>query len=115
MKFRIGEEVEVSIEEEGFENSYYEATIISKEEGSSKYRVKYKTLLNDDESEPMEEVVKRDQLRPLPPDVPVIGFSLYEAAEVYENDGWWAGIIYGKFQSDYFLFHPSTGEEKPYP
>ncbi|CAI9118479.1 OLC1v1020057C1 [Oldenlandia corymbosa var. corymbosa] len=115
MKFKIGEEVEVSIQDEGFENSYYEATIISKEKGSSKYQVRYKTLLNGDESGPMEEVVNADQLRPLPPQVPVIGFSLYEAADVYEHDGWWGGIIYGKFQSEYFLFHPATGEEKPYP
>lgn len=114
MEFQPGDEVEVAVLGEGFENSYFEATVVSKVEGSSKYTVQYKTLLREDESGPLEEFAEADQLRPRPPKVPVSCFSLYELADVWENEGWWAGIIYGKFQSDYFLYHPATEEEKPY-
>ncbi|CDP15931.1 unnamed protein product [Coffea canephora] len=111
--FQAGEEVEVMLKEEGFEGSYYAAKILSKED-ASQYKVEYKTLLKEDDSGPLEEVVGVHQLRPSPPPFPVSYFSLYELADVYESDGWWAGIINGKFQSDYFVYFPTTQEEIPY-
>ncbi|KAL3509140.1 hypothetical protein ACH5RR_028541 [Cinchona calisaya] len=114
MEFQTGVEVEVKGVEEGFQGSFYAAKIISKE-GSSQYKVKFNTLLKEDLTDFLEEVVDANQLRPVPPQVPKKYFTLYEFADAYDNDGWWAGIICGKFRSDYFIYFPTTDEEKPYP
>lgn len=113
MEFQIGEEVEVKMIEEGFQGSYYAATVICKK-ASHKYKVAYKTLLKDDKSGPLEEDVDANLLRPVPPQVIKNCYSLYELADVYEHGGWWAGIIWGKFASDYFVYFPTLGEEMPH-
>ncbi|KAL3509142.1 hypothetical protein ACH5RR_028543 [Cinchona calisaya] len=100
--------------EEDFKGSFYAAKITSKD-GSSQFKVKYETILKEDESGPLEEVVNTNQLRPVPPQVPKNFFSLHELADAYDHDGWWAGIICGKFQSKYFMYFPTTGEEKSFP
>ncbi|OIS97428.1 PREDICTED: DUF724 domain-containing protein 3-like [Nicotiana attenuata] len=97
MAFQKGDEVEVESGELGFIGSYYEATIVSRI-GTSCYKVKYKTLLTEDESELLEEIVPASEVRPVPPHIenPEGGFSLYDGVDVFDNDGWWFGFIYGK-------------------
>lgn len=114
MDFQVGEQVEVIMQEEGFKGSYYTGTIVSKE-GTSQYKVEYKTLLKEDESGPLEEVINIDLLRPMQPSVPVIYFDLYQLVDAYENDGWWVGIICGKFQSNYFVYFPSIEKQGSFP
>ncbi|KAI5654421.1 hypothetical protein M9H77_31608 [Catharanthus roseus] len=114
MEFQIGDKVEVIGNDKGFEGSYYTAKVISKK-NAYRYKVEYETLLNEDQFEPLKEVVNSNYLRPMPPNVPEICYSLDEWVDAYENDGWWFGLIDGKFGSDYFVYFPTTQEEKPFP
>ncbi|XP_071906221.1 uncharacterized protein [Coffea arabica] len=114
MGFERGEQVEVVMEDEGFKGSYYPAIIISKK-GTSRYKVEYTTLLKDDESGPLEAVIDVDQLRPVPPPMPVMDFDLHDLADAYEHDGWWGGIIYKKFELDYLVYFPTLGKALAYP
>ncbi|KAG5602536.1 hypothetical protein H5410_033906 [Solanum commersonii] len=61
-EFEKGDEVEVASQELGFIGSYYAATIICST-GDDYYRIKYKTLLTDDESVPLEDVFFAAEIR----------------------------------------------------
>ena len=88
--FQKGDEVEVASQVYGFIGSYYDATIISPI-GAYHYKIKYKTLLTDDEFEPLEDVFSATELRPVPPHqhktVSENKFRLYDMADVFANDG----------------------------
>lgn len=117
MNFQTGEQVEVMLKEEDLEGgSYYVAKIISVE-SPSQYKVEYKTLLNKDKSGPLEEAVGVDQLRPLPPQVPVSYFSLHDLVDAYDCDcdGWWTGIIHGRSKSDYIVYFLPSKAKALYP
>ncbi|KVI08697.1 DUF724 domain-containing protein 3-like [Cynara cardunculus var. scolymus] len=114
MAFERGDRVEILSEEEGFVGSYFTANIITwlmDEE----YIVQYRTLLKDDGSGPLREVVSADQIQPLPPEIPATGFSLADVVDAYDKDGWWVGTISGKKGSNYFVYFESTEEENAYP
>ncbi|MCD7450716.1 hypothetical protein HAX54_008170 [Datura stramonium] len=118
--FQKGDEVEVASQVYGFIGSYYTATIVSSI-GAYHYRVKYKTLLTDDKSAPLEEIVTVSEVRPVPPDhqhettVQGNGFHLYHMVDVFDNDGWWFGLITGKIGHKYSVYFPTTGDEIAYP
>ncbi|CAI9089218.1 OLC1v1023751C1 [Oldenlandia corymbosa var. corymbosa] len=116
MEYKRGDRVEVIDSEEGFEGSYYGAVIVTKLNGDE-YIVTYDTLLKEDLSGPLREVVEADNLRPKPPppegDQPT-RYRLYQSVDVFHNDGWWVGRIIGKIGSVYNVFFDSTQEELPY-
>ncbi|KAM3232332.1 hypothetical protein BC332_16806 [Capsicum chinense] len=97
---------------------YYKATIVSST-GANHYRVNYKTLLTDDKSAPLEEIVTAAEVRPVPPDQHEIisenNFRLYDMVDVYANDGWWFGFISGKAGQEYYVYFPTTGDNIAYP
>ncbi|PHU12444.1 hypothetical protein BC332_19374 [Capsicum chinense] len=64
MEFNKGDHVEVASKEDGFLGSYFEAILISYLAINKKYIVQYKTLVKDDLSGPLEEVVSLPELRP---------------------------------------------------
>ncbi|XP_059302038.1 protein AGENET DOMAIN (AGD)-CONTAINING P1-like [Lycium ferocissimum] len=116
--FQKGDEVEVASQEYGFIGSYYTATIVSSI-GAYHYKVKYKTLLTNDQSAPLEEIVTVSEVRPLPPDPHEImlknNVRLYNMIDVFDNDGWWFGLITGKIGQKYDVYFPTTGDEIAYP
>lgn len=110
--FSIGQDVEVSMEEEGFEGSYFAAKVVSINDNGL-ITVKYETLLEDNsENQFLSEDVKPHQLRPVPPEIPVSRFFGNEDVDVFDNDGWWVGIISGKDAADiYAVYFPDCDEE----
>lgn len=54
--FQINDDIEVASQEEGYIGSYYQASIVHPI-GAYHYKVKYKTLVNDDKTAPLEESV----------------------------------------------------------
>lgn len=114
MAFQRGDRVEISSNEEGFEGSYYTANIIARL-SKKEYIIQYRTLLKEDGFGPLREVVSADQIQPLPPQIPVTGFSLGDAVDAYEKDGWWVGKISGKIGSNYFVHFENSKEEIVFP
>ena len=110
--------VEVASQELGFIGSYCAATIICST-GDDYYRIKYKTLLTDDESEPLEDVFSATELRPVPPHqhekIPENGFRLYDMVDVFDNDGWWFGFISARVGDEYYVYFPTTADNIAYP
>lgn len=109
MEYRRGNQVEVISKEDGFWGSCYEAIIVTKLKGEE-YIVTYRTLLKDDLSEPLREVVTSNELRPAPPEIPANWFDLNDKVDAFDNDGWWAGKIIGRIGSLYNVYFESSGE-----
>ncbi|PHU29400.1 hypothetical protein BC332_01493 [Capsicum chinense] len=88
--FQGSDEVEVVSQKYGFIGSYCTATIISSIDANH-YRVKYKTLLTNHKSAPLEEIVKGYEVCPKPPNLPERmsekEFCLYDRVDVFANDG----------------------------
>ena len=79
--------------------------------------MRYKNLVSEeDQSQPLTEIVAADEPRPMPPKALATGFSLYDAVDAYDNNGWWVGTISGKRGSDhYYVFFNAYGVEILYP
>ncbi|KAF6136550.1 hypothetical protein GIB67_016006 [Kingdonia uniflora] len=104
MKFQEGDRVEVQSKEDGFLGSYYEATVVTAV-GKHKYLVKYKTLLTEDETESLQEIVDASEVRPTPPEIKSFGaFGLLDVVDAFDNDGWWVGKTTGKGLYKYVVY-----------
>ncbi|KAK4255597.1 hypothetical protein QN277_008577 [Acacia crassicarpa] len=108
--------VEVSVKEDGFHGSYFEAKVVSQLDNGF-YVVKYETLLDDyNESQFLTETVYPKELRPLPPVISVRRFSVNQKVDAFDNDGWWLGVITGKDgPGRYLVYFASTDQEIAYP
>ncbi|PWA77563.1 Agenet-like domain-containing protein [Artemisia annua] len=112
--FQRGDRVEIASNEEGFEGSYYPANIITWLVNED-YIIRYRTLVSESGFEHAREVVSADQIRPIPPNVVVEGFSVGDEVDAYDNDGWWFGKIIGKTESKYLVYFEGSEEENAYP
>ncbi|KAK1352862.1 DUF724 domain-containing protein 3 [Heracleum sosnowskyi] len=93
MAFQKGNAVEVSSKEDGLVGSYYEAKVIKKL-ANKKYIVQYSNLVEEKDSKLLlREIVEEEELRPVPPKVPVTGFTSGEMVDAFDNDGWWVGVV----------------------
>lgn len=113
MRFLPGQEVEIASKEEGFLGSFYTATIVTYIENGF-YLAQYKELLKEDESGPLREVIRGEDIRPTPPakSFPIAaGFAVLDRVDVLYNDGWWTGTITGKEGSRFIVHFENSGEE----
>ncbi|KAK9689912.1 hypothetical protein RND81_09G090400 [Saponaria officinalis] len=92
-KFKRGQQVEICSKEEGFENSYFPATIISEINKNNEYIVQFNTLLGEDEQRPLREFRSAADIRPVPPEIESIKYEVSDAVDAYANDGWWKGMV----------------------
>lgn len=112
MAFEKGDSVEIHSKVEGFEGSYFAATILMPLP-EKKYLVQYKTLVTDDWKDMLQEVVDVREIRPTPPEVSS-GFLVGDVVDVYDNEGWWIGKITGRSHSHYYVYFDYTDEEIGY-
>ena len=94
-----GASVEVEMCEDGFWESFYEATLVSVDEARESALVRYTHLMvSDGGEEQLVETVKVSALRPPPPRV--VGFAgklrRGAACEVFHEDGWWAVRVFDR-------------------
>ncbi|XP_076927040.1 protein AGENET DOMAIN (AGD)-CONTAINING P1-like [Bidens hawaiensis] len=104
MAYERGDRVEVAKKGDGFKGSYYPANIISRIT-SNEYIIQYRTLVQDDNSGPLREILSTDVIRPQPREFNVTGFRLSKVVDAFDNDGWWVGKIIEKMESDEYLVH----------
>lgn len=86
--------VEVMSEDDGFEGSWYSATILDKV-GPDKFLIKYQSLKADENSsKPLIEEAEADHLRPFPPEAFSIDrYEKHMKVDANFNDGWWEGEV----------------------
>ncbi|KAF3661465.1 14-3-3 protein 9 [Capsicum annuum] len=65
----------------------------------SLFTCQYKTLVKDDLSGPLEELVSPPELRPIPPEIRVDEFNLCDQVDAFDNDGWWVGMVTAKLEA----------------
>ncbi|XP_076949174.1 protein AGENET DOMAIN (AGD)-CONTAINING P1-like [Bidens hawaiensis] len=114
MSFHRGDQVEVLNKEDGFKGSYFPANIISTISNKD-YIVQYRTLIENDGSGPLREIVSVDKIRPKPREIVASEFSLSEAVDAYTNDGWWVGKVIKVLGSEYLVHFETSGEKIAYP
>ncbi|KAG7596402.1 Agenet-like domain [Arabidopsis suecica] len=109
--FSIGTPVEVSPEEEGFEDSWFLAKLIEYR-GKDKCLVEYDNLKAEDGKEPLREEVNVSRIRPLPLEsVMVSPFERHDKVNALYNDGWWVGVIRKVLaKSSYLVLFKNTQE-----
>lgn len=113
MLFERGDRVEITNNEEGMAGSYFTANIIASLSNKD-YIIQYKTLLKEDSSGPLREVVSTDHIRPVPNEIVVSKYSVLDTVDAYDNDGWWVGKIIENMGSKY-LVHFENNEKVAYP
>lgn len=113
MKFhRAGEVVEITSNEEGFLGSYYEATVVATGQLRKEYMVQYHTLLKDDMSGPLREIVPAAEVRPPPPEIPVTEFKLHDQVDAFDNDGWWVGKVIARIGNKYIVYFECSSKDE---
>ena len=106
--------MEVCSKEDGFQGSYYRATIVEKLDANT-FQVMYKTLVEEDGTTQLTETVRVDEVRPVPAKLELKGgFRLYDKVDAFDNDGWWLGKITGKKGSTYYVYFDCFKVELPY-
>ncbi|GAB2274730.1 hypothetical protein Dimus_009502 [Dionaea muscipula] len=112
--YKRGDIVEICSEEEGFKGSYYVATIVAQLDADA-FTIEYATLLDENELDPLREVVRARNIRPAPPTVDAEEFHVGDEVEARDNDGWWIGRVMEKLgRGDYYVLFENSGEVAKY-
>lgn len=111
MQLKKGAKVEVCSEEQGFVGSWYTAFVLSWDRNEC--TVEYEHLVTEDnEHVKLQEVLRRNQLRPIPKALETRQWRRGDRVEAYDREGWWEGVI-SKVLPDksYYVYFRESGEE----
>ncbi|KAK8480664.1 hypothetical protein V6N11_029323 [Hibiscus sabdariffa] len=114
-KYREGERVEVTSDEDGFEGAWFTGTIV-KAVGKDKYLCQYDSLRTDDDNDFLKEEFDALHIRPCPPEIVMAdAFQKLDEVDAFYNDGWWVGVISKVLNSlpemKYEVYFKATQEE----
>ncbi|CAN4106319.1 unnamed protein product [Withania somnifera] len=91
--FCVGAKVEVKSDEEGYQGSWYPATIV-RSLGNGKYLIRYQTLETDDGTDLLTEEADALYVRPSPPVIQQADlFRPLDEVDTWYNGGWWTGQV----------------------
>ncbi|CAA7014295.1 unnamed protein product [Microthlaspi erraticum] len=99
-------EVEVSSEDEGFKGAWYRAILQENptKSGRKKLQICYMTLVDEDGSSLLTELVEQRLIRPVPPEDPNpnngVDFEEGSVVDADLKDGWWTGVVVKKMADD---------------
>ncbi|KAL4556462.1 hypothetical protein LXL04_039115 [Taraxacum kok-saghyz] len=108
MDFEIGTSVEVIQTEEGLQGSYFAGLVIDRTPGMRK--IKYATL-QDDNGNPLEELISFRRMRPPPPKVNA-RLTIGDIVDAWHNDGWWVGRYIRREGDNYIVVFDNTPDEE---
>lgn len=110
--FGKGALVEVRSDEDGFEGSWYGATIIEKT-GKNMFLVEYLSLRAESVEKYLREEVDAFHLRPHPLDnLALDAYHMNAKVDAFYNDGWWEGKVVKVLDgSRYRIYFHRTGDE----
>ncbi|KAM7276518.1 hypothetical protein ACFE04_018384 [Oxalis oulophora] len=119
--FKCGDRVEVCSNEDGYQGSYFGATVMAIKENTTtttrSYVVQYDNLVEEsDHNTPLHELIQANNIRPMPPKsypVTAYGGGLTEV-DAWDKDGWWIGEITGRIGSKFLVYFDFYGVEIPY-
>ncbi|KAE8710527.1 Peroxidase 31, putative isoform 1 [Hibiscus syriacus] len=114
-KYREGECVEVTSDEDGFEGAWFTGTIV-KAVGKHRYLVQYDCLRTDDDTDFLKEEFDALHIRPCPPEIFMAdAFQKLDEVDAFYLDGWWVGVISKVINSvsetKYEVYFKATQEE----
>ncbi|ESQ56247.1 hypothetical protein EUTSA_v10027025mg [Eutrema salsugineum] len=95
--------VEVSYEKDEFKGGWYRAILEESPTKSEMLRVHYTTLLTEDGSTPLTEIVDQSLIRPVPPEDMSHGGAVFEEGsmvDAYHKDGWWSCLVLKRKEVD---------------
>lgn len=109
--FCVGAKVEVKSDEEGYQGSWYPATIV-RPLGNGKYLLRYQTLETDDESDLLTEEADALFIRPSPPVIQQADqFRPLDEVDAWYNGGWWAGQVCKVLKGSNYTVYFRTANE----
>ncbi|XP_038999207.1 protein AGENET DOMAIN (AGD)-CONTAINING P1-like isoform X2 [Hibiscus syriacus] len=114
-KYREGERVEVTSDEDGFEGAWFTGTIV-KALGKDRYLFQYDCLRTDDDTDFLKEKFDALHIRPCPPEIFMAdSFQKLDEVDAFYLDGWWVGVISKVLNSlsetNYEVYFKATQEE----
>ncbi|XP_010524742.1 PREDICTED: DUF724 domain-containing protein 2 [Tarenaya hassleriana] len=111
-KFSKGMKVEVRSDEQGYEGSWFSATILTYLD-KDRYTVEYHTLKTEDQTEFLREEAKTSDIRPLPPAIQrVYQYEPLEFVDAWFNEGWWTGQILKACSGMKYIVYFTTSNEE---
>ncbi|CAD7703534.1 unnamed protein product [Ostreobium quekettii] len=115
---KVKDEVEIIMDESGFKDSFFAATVLSLE--GNKAIVEYFELLEGDDegdaSEKLRDDVPFTKVRPVADDDSMTKRAtdrhLGDAVDCWYNGGWWKGYVHKIFEDSVEVFFPSSPNEE---
>ncbi|GMH43114.1 hypothetical protein BSKO_11036 [Bryopsis sp. KO-2023] len=108
----VGDAVEVEIPDPGFEDSRWEAVVLSVDQEKGTARVQFKDLMEDEDSD---KKLEEDHLfsAMMPPALndsltPLERRDVGDAVDCWYDGGWWKGVIYIACEDGVLVYFPST-------
>lgn len=96
-------EVEVSYDKDGVKGAWYRAILEDSPTKSQQHkllRVRYTTLLKEDLSSHLTEIVDHSLIRPVPPKDDGAEFEEGSVVDAYYKGGWWSGLVVQRKEED---------------
>ncbi|CAN8255296.1 unnamed protein product, partial [Cochlearia groenlandica] len=95
-------QVEVSSEDEGFKDAWYEAVLLENPTNSDpkKLLIRYNTLFIENGLSLLTEYTEHRFIRPAPPKDQNITIEEGLVVDAYLNDGWWTGFVIKKLEEE---------------
>lgn len=103
--------MEVKSNEEGYQGSWYPATIV-RSLRNGKYLLRYQTLETDDETDLLTEEADALSIRPSPPVIQQADqFRPLDEVDAWYNGGWWAGQVCKVLEGSNYTVYFRTANE----
>eukprot|EP00253_Pinus_taeda_P033719 PITA_33719 len=117
LRFKIGEGVEVSSDDDGYKGAWFPATFVKKAGSRNRFVIQYREFTEEGRpNTKLREIVEVPHIRPQPPDLNGQSFCINEVVDAYDRDGWWKGVVKAirPRSKKYVVYFENTNEQREY-